>query len=126
LLAIGKAYRDINEYERATIVWRGLIEASYLEDARGVATVVARQGTAQYAFNRGTTFVGQQAVPPLPGPGQQRSQAGEAVQPGLNQSLDANLKMQNTSNSMRQIERLQQRYAVPTDKSKGAAAGGFR
>ena len=34
LLAIGKAYRDINEYERAMIVWRGLIEASYLEDAR--------------------------------------------------------------------------------------------
>jgi tetratricopeptide (TPR) repeat protein len=34
LLAIGAAYRDINEYERATIVWRGLIEASYLEDAR--------------------------------------------------------------------------------------------
>ncbi len=34
MLAIGKAYRDINEYERATIVWRGLIEASYLEDAR--------------------------------------------------------------------------------------------
>ena len=34
LLAIGKAYRDIKEYERAMIVWRGLIEASYLEDAR--------------------------------------------------------------------------------------------
>ena len=34
LLAIGAAYRDIKEYERATIVWRGLIEASYLEDAR--------------------------------------------------------------------------------------------
>ncbi len=34
LLAIGSAYRDIKEYERATIVWRGLIEASYLEDAR--------------------------------------------------------------------------------------------
>ena len=34
LLAIGKAYRDINEYERAMIVWRGLIEASYLDDAR--------------------------------------------------------------------------------------------
>ena len=32
--SIGKAYRDINEYERAMIVWRGLIEASYLEDAR--------------------------------------------------------------------------------------------
>ena len=34
LLAIGAAYRDIKEYERAAIVWRGLIEASYLEDAR--------------------------------------------------------------------------------------------
>ena len=34
LLVIGKAYRDINEYERAMIVWRGLIEASYVEDAR--------------------------------------------------------------------------------------------
>jgi TolA-binding protein len=34
LMAIGKAYREINEYERAMIVWRGLIEASYLEDAR--------------------------------------------------------------------------------------------
>jgi len=44
----------------------------------------------------------------------------------LNQSLDSNLKVQNTSNSIRQIERLQQRYAAPADKSKGAAAGGFR
>ena len=34
LLSIGKAYREIKEYERAMIVWRGLIEASYLEDAR--------------------------------------------------------------------------------------------
>lgn len=34
LQAIGKAYRDIDEHERAMIVWRGLIEASYLEDAR--------------------------------------------------------------------------------------------
>ncbi len=44
LLAIGKAYRDINEYERAMIVWRGLIEASYLEDARvGELLAPARQ-----------------------------------------------------------------------------------
>ena len=34
LLSIGNAYREIKEYERAMIVWRGLIEASYLEDAR--------------------------------------------------------------------------------------------
>ena len=34
LLVIGRAYRDINEFERAAIVWRGVAEASYLEDAR--------------------------------------------------------------------------------------------
>jgi tetratricopeptide (TPR) repeat protein len=34
LLVVGRAYRDINEYERAMIVWKGLIEASYVEDAR--------------------------------------------------------------------------------------------
>lgn len=34
LRTIGRAYRDINEPERAWIVWRGLIEAGYLEDAR--------------------------------------------------------------------------------------------
>ncbi len=44
----------------------------------------------------------------------------------MNQSLDANLKEQNMSNRASQIERLQQRYAQPTDKSKGAQAGGFR
>jgi alpha-2-macroglobulin len=96
------------------------------EGLRGVVTAVARQGTAQYAFNRGTTFVGPQ-VPTAPGtPGQHGPQGGRDGKPGLNQSLDANLKMQNTSNSIRQIDRLQQRYAVPADKSKGAAAGGFR
>jgi hypothetical protein len=42
------------------------------------------------------------------------------------QSLDANLKMQNSANSMRQIERLQQRYVQPAGTPPGAAAGGFR
>jgi len=96
------------------------------EGLRGVVTAVARQGTAQYAFNRGTTFVGQQ-IPPAPAnPAQQSPRPGQVGIPGLNQSLDSNLKVQNTSNSIRQIERLQQRYAAPADKSKGAAAGGFR
>ena len=45
LLAIGAAYRDIKEYERATIVWRGLIEASYLEDAR-VGELLRQRGQA--------------------------------------------------------------------------------
>ncbi len=51
LLAIGKAYRDINEYERAMIVWRGLIEASYLEDARvGELLAPARQDLEAIAY----------------------------------------------------------------------------
>jgi hypothetical protein len=99
---------------------RGVIVA---EGLRGAVTVVARQGNAQYAFHRGTTFVGPHApAAPSSLPPQIRH-PGES---GSNQSLDANLKMQNTSNSARQIERLQQRFAVPADKSKGAAAGGFR
>ncbi len=43
LMAIGSAYRDIKEYERASIVWRGLIEASYLEDAR-MGELLRQQG----------------------------------------------------------------------------------
>ncbi len=43
LRAIGKAYRDINEYERAYLVWRGVIEASYLDDAR-VGEVLRQRG----------------------------------------------------------------------------------
>ena len=45
----------------------------------------------------------------------------------MNQSLDANLKSMNESNSVRQIQRLQDRYqrADPA-KPPGAAAGGFR
>ena len=43
LLVIGRAYRDINEYERAYIVWRGVAEASYLEDAR-VGEVLRQRG----------------------------------------------------------------------------------
>jgi hypothetical protein len=49
------------------------------------------------------------------------------LKPGAQeQGLDANLKLQNTANSAKQIERLHQRYAQPADKSKGAAAGEFR
>lgn len=45
----------------------------------------------------------------------------------MNQVLDANLKMQNTSNNLRQIQRLEERYKNPgNDKAKGAAAGQFR
>ena len=43
LLVIGRAYRDINEHERAYLVWRGVAEASYLEDAR-VGEVLRQRG----------------------------------------------------------------------------------
>ena len=43
LLVIGRAYRDIGEYERAYLVWRGVTEASYLEDAR-VGEVLRQRG----------------------------------------------------------------------------------
>ena len=43
LRAVGRAYRDINESERAYLVWRGVAEASYLEDAR-VGEVLRRRG----------------------------------------------------------------------------------
>ena len=43
LLAIGKAYRAIGEFERAYLVWRGVIEASYLEDAR-IGEVLRQRG----------------------------------------------------------------------------------
>lgn len=43
LVVIGRAYRDINEFERAYLVWRGVVEASYLEDAR-VGEVLRQRG----------------------------------------------------------------------------------
>jgi tetratricopeptide (TPR) repeat protein len=43
LLVIGRAYRHINEYERAYLVWRGVGEASYVEDAR-VGEVLRQRG----------------------------------------------------------------------------------
>ena len=49
LLSIGNAYREIKEYERAMIVWRGLIEASYLEDAR-VGELLRQRGKSLEAI----------------------------------------------------------------------------
>src|SRR5262249_49917202 len=97
------------------------------EGLRGVVTAVARKGTSQYAFYRGTNYVGQPEQPnkgvPAAPPGQTGAKLGETQ---VDQSLDANLKMQNSANSMRQIERLQQRYEQPAGKPPGAAAGEFR
>jgi len=97
------------------------------EGVQGQVTTVVRKEAAEYAFYRGTSYVGQ---PPVPAAPANRAQAGENQQPhmpALNQALDANLKMQNTSNNLRQIQRLQERYRNPeSDKAKGAPAGQFR
>ncbi len=43
VLVVGRAYRDIGEHERAYLVWRAIVEASYLEDAQ-VGEVLRRRG----------------------------------------------------------------------------------
>ena len=73
------------------------------------------QGRRSVRLLPGDTYVGE---PPQPQPaavGRRRGRAAGSRQAGQaqNQSLDANLKMQNSANSNRQIERLQQRYNQP-------------
>jgi hypothetical protein len=99
------------------------------EGVQGQVTAVARKEASEYAFYRGTTYVGQ---PPMPARAQAGVPQGQAIAPAPNapamdQALDANLKLMNESNSARQIQRLQERYqrADPA-KAKGAAVGGFR
>jgi hypothetical protein len=95
----------------------------------GVVTAVVRKGTNQYAFYRGTSYVGQSPAvpqPPAPSSGEAGQAPGQSAALKADQSLDANLKMQNTSNSFQQIQRLQRRYDQPAGNRKGAAAGGFK
>ncbi|WP_435019038.1 MG2 domain-containing protein [Tundrisphaera sp. TA3] len=42
VLVVGRAYRDIGEHERAYLVFRAIVEASYLEDAQVGAVLRAR------------------------------------------------------------------------------------
>jgi hypothetical protein len=98
------------------------------EGVQGQVTAVVRKASSEYAFYRGTGFVGQPPAPVPPASGGQAGQAGVPNNaPSPNQALDANLKIQNESNSMRQMRRLQERYQrVDPAKGKGAAVGGFR
>ena len=83
---------------------RGVMVA---EGVRGTATVVARKGTAQYAFHRGKTYLGQQAqqVPQKPGDGQTADKPQESPQ-----SLEFNIRQQNDFNREGQRRRLESRY----------------
>jgi tetratricopeptide (TPR) repeat protein len=96
------------------------------EGVRGVVTAVSRKGDSQYAFYRGTTYVGppQIRVPEPPTESKLQQPASEKAG-DANQSLDANLKQQNTDNYTRQIQRLERRYNVRPESIKGAPAGAF-
>lgn len=98
------------------------------EGVLGQVTAVARLDDAEhkdaprYAFYRGTTFVGTPPVPAAPAdPNAASDKPQEALQ---DQSLDENVKSLNTSNQMRQLERLQQRYNE--QPSGGASVKGFK
>jgi tetratricopeptide (TPR) repeat protein len=91
------------------------------EGVRGKVTAIARRGTAQYAFYRGTTRVGQ-AVPQAPAGNQPAAQP--PAMPNSATGLDVNLRNLNTSNQLLQIERLEKRYQE--GGQGGAAAKGFK
>jgi tetratricopeptide (TPR) repeat protein len=81
------------------------------EGVNGQVTAVARKGLTQYAFYRGKTIVGSDQPGRWPNPpgqkaGQGQNQGGEKN----DESLDNNLKIQNSINQNRQIDRLQNRY----------------
>ena len=98
------------------------------EGVRGQVTAVARKGSNQYAFHRGTTPVGPpQAAPNAPGQ-QGQNQPG---QPGQNPpgqpaagwfDLQQNVRGQNTSNQERQLQRLEERYKPQDQGVKAKSA----
>jgi len=94
------------------------------EGVVGTVTTVARKGTKQYAFHRGTRFIGsrpsqpaedaKKAAPAAPNDALPAPRAPDMSRPS--QALDANIQQLNRSNQERQIERLQGRY---NDAGKG-------
>ena len=94
------------------------------EGVRGQVTAVARRGAGQYALYRGTTHVG---APPAPAATPAPAQSGAARPADAPaQSLEFNLKIQNGTNQMRQIDRLQQRYNAPPAAMPGVQIEGVK
>ena len=97
------------------------------EGVRGMVTAVAKNGDLDYAFYRGATYLGAREpakTEPVPAGAAVNGQA--APNQAQSQDLDSNLKMQNSANNLKQLNRLQQRYNPPPEMRKGAPAGGFR
>jgi hypothetical protein len=78
------------------------------EGVRGQVTAVGRKESSQYAFYRGTSRVGPAMPPNAPAQASPPGKAGEAVD--FDGDLGRNIKMQNYSNGMMQIQRLENRY----------------
>ena len=76
------------------------------EGVRGQVTAVARKGAGQYAFYRGKAVVGVAANAPAPPPDPSKRDSKDQAP----ESLDNNLKLQNSTNQLRQLDRLQDRY----------------
>jgi TolA-binding protein len=89
------------------------------EGISGTVTAVARKGTAQYAFYRGKTAIGAPAAPPAPTQAPGAPGDPNAAYFGQTPALDQNVQMLNRSNSLKQMERLQQRYNMPAEAGKG-------
>lgn len=83
---------------------------------------MARQGSAQYAFYPGTTSLG--SPPAASKESDTANKPGQASESNATPALDVNLKIQNTTNMIRQIERLQNRYN-PSNPG-GAEVRGFK
>ncbi len=76
------------------------------EGVAGQVTAVARKGAGQYAFYRGVARVG--ASTPAAPPAASEPKADESAKAG--ESLEKNLKIENSTNQGKQIDRLLQRY----------------
>ena len=87
------------------------------EGVRGQVTAVARKGSNQYAFHRGTTPVGPPpAAPNAPGQGQAQKPSDAPS------DLRENVRGQNSSNQMRQLQRLEERYKGQDNGVKAKSA----
>jgi hypothetical protein len=80
------------------------------EGVRGQVTAVARKGTNQYAFHRGTTPVG-----PPPAPAKAPAAGGPQQPNGAPSDLRQNVRGLNDSNQQRQLQRLEERF-MPQDQ----------
>jgi len=92
------------------------------EGVRGKVTAVARRGTSEYAFHRGTAYVGAQGQQgqPKDGQGQAANAPAGAERKPQGLGLEDNIRLQNSVNCQQQINRLNSRYNPNTNANPNA------